>query len=104
MRSRLAFLSSCLFALGLTACSTAREDTQSSSGNTFCFGCHSETSDLGKKILWAQAGYEHSVHKNGQVERIYVEVTPPPGGCAPFPTGVCFVPTGTEFDGSNAFY
>jgi hypothetical protein len=107
VRSHLSFLSSCLFVLGLAACGTAQTSSQDTAGNTFCFGCHSETSDLGKKILWAQAGYGHSVHLNGQIDRIYVSVPLPAGvagSCAPFPDTACYVPTGTEFDGSNAFY
>ncbi len=107
MKSRLSFLSSCLIILGLTACGTARDE--SAAGNTFCFGCHSETTELGQKILWAEAGYDHSVHKNGQVGRIFTEVsspvTPPPAGwCTPWPDNACFVAVGTEFEGSNAFY
>ncbi len=102
MKSFLSFLSSCLLVLGLSACGTARDSTDG--GSTFCFGCHSETSELGKKISWAEAGYDHSVHKNGQIGRIYAEIPTPPGGCAPWPAADCFVAIGTEFEGSNAFY
>ncbi len=105
MKSVLSFLSSCLLVLGLTACGTARDE--SAAGNTFCFGCHSETTELGQKILWAEAGYDHSVHKNGQVGRIFTEVTnttAPAGWCTPWPDNACFVAVGTEFEGSNAFY
>jgi hypothetical protein len=87
--------------VGLTACGTARDDDES--GSAFCFGCHSETSELGKKIEWAQAGYDYSVHKNGQVERDYTQITTA-GDCTPFPSDACFVAIGTEFAGSNAFY
>ena len=102
MKSFLSFLSSCLLVLGLTACGTARDDADG--GSTFCFGCHSETSELGKKISWAEAGYDNSVHKNGQIGRLYAEIPTPTGGCAPWPDAACFVAIGTEFEGSNAFY
>ncbi len=103
MKSCLSFLSSCLLILGLAGCGTARDSAQE--GSTFCFGCHSETSELGKKIKWAEAGYDLSVHKNGQVGRIYTPVTMATGACAPWPDAPgCFVAVGTEFEGSNAFY
>jgi len=83
MRSALTFgscLLACLVALGSTACSTARDRAQT--GTTYCLNCHSETSALGIKIKWAEAGYEESVHAKGQVERIYTQTLQ--GGCPPF--------------------
>jgi len=102
MKSCLPFLSSCLLILGLAGCGTARDSAEE--GSTFCFGCHSETSELGKKISWAEAGYDLSVHKNGQIGRIYEQITTTPGACAPFTDAACFIAVGTEFEGSNAFY
>ncbi len=107
MKSFLSFLSSCLLVLGLTACGTARDEDQA--GNTFCFGCHSETSELGKKISWAEAGWDNSVHAKGQIGRVFTKITsatqpPPAGWCTPWPDAACFVPVAQEFEGSNAFY
>ncbi len=102
MKSTLSFLSSCLVVLGLVACGTARDEA--AGGNTFCFGCHSETTELGKKIDWAQAGHDNSVHKNGQIGRIYTQITTAPGTCTPFTDAACFVAVGQEFEGSNSFY
>jgi hypothetical protein len=84
MKSFSSITSCCLVAAMLGACSSANTTSsqQSQSGTTFCFNCHSETSDLGKKILWAQAGYATSVHSQGQVARIYSQVVA--GGCPPF--------------------
>ena len=82
MRSALSFASGCVIVLLSTACSSVNESAQDP-GNTFCFGCHSETSALGKKILWAQAGWETSVHAEGQVARIY-DLLPAEGVCPSF--------------------
>jgi hypothetical protein len=79
MRSVSSF-ASCLLVLALAACGRARET--SSSGSATCFGCHSETTQLGIKIKWAEAGYDNSVHAHGQVERIYTQSLN--GGCPPF--------------------
>ncbi|HEX7488247.1 MAG TPA: hypothetical protein VF341_05035, partial [Anaeromyxobacteraceae bacterium] len=81
MRSALSFVSGCLAVLGLSACGSAREQAQT--GTNFCFNCHSETSALGIKISWAQAGYANSVHFGGQVERDYAQVAGM-GVCPPF--------------------
>ena len=81
MRSALSFVSGCLVVLGLSACGSAREQAQT--GTNFCFNCHSETSALGIKIKWAEAGYDNSVHFRGQVERDYAQVAAV-GGCPPF--------------------
>ncbi|MDH5716568.1 MAG: hypothetical protein OEZ22_02895 [Spirochaetia bacterium] len=40
---------------------------------TSCHGCHSEDSEIGMKILAAQAGYDNSGHKNGP--RGWIELT-----------------------------
>jgi hypothetical protein len=69
-----------LVALGATACSKARD---TGTGTAFCFNCHSETTALGKKIKWAEAGYATSVHSEGQVERVYTQLSPQ-GGCPAF--------------------
>lgn len=82
---------------------------------TFCFDCHSESTPLGVKIESAQAGYDKSGHKQGQVGRLYVQLAAT-GGCPSFvaatasdctgvggtfttigagPTGVCSVPRST---------
>ncbi len=81
MKSVLAFASCSLIALGLTACGSARDT--GAAGTAFCFNCHSETSALGIKIKWAEAGYANSVHYGGQVERDYAQVAAT-GGCPPF--------------------
>ena len=62
MRSPRSFLSCGLvvLVLVLSACSSAQSTAQT--GTTFCFNCHSETSPLGLKILWAESGYALSVH------------------------------------------
>src|SRR5881392_3829456 len=80
MKSLSCLAGCCLMALALTACSTAQETAQG--GTTFCFNCHSETSPLGIKIKWAEAGYANSVHYGGQVERDYTQTLF--GGCPPF--------------------
>ena len=83
MKSFPRIASCCLVAVALSACSTARDSNPTAqAGTTFCFNCHSETSALGLKILWAQAGYATSVHSQGQVERDYSQVLA--GGCPPF--------------------
>lgn len=76
------FLASCLVVLTVSACSSSNT-SQTSEGSSFCFGCHSETTALGQKILWAQTGYEESVHAKGQVARIYTQLAAS-GGCPPF--------------------
>ncbi len=81
MRSALSFASCGLVVLGLSACGSARDSAQT--GTNFCFNCHSETSALGIKIKWAEAGYANSVHFGGQVERDYIQVNAI-GGCPPF--------------------
>lgn len=81
MKSVLSFVSCCLVVLGLSACGKARDSSQG--GTAFCFNCHSETSALGIKIKWAEAGYDFSVHKGGQVERVYLQI-PATGACPPF--------------------
>ncbi len=82
MKKASSFLALCLVVVGLGACSSAR-DTTSAQGSQFCFECHSETSTLGQKVLWAQAGYDLSVHKNGQVGRLYSQLNAT-GACPPF--------------------
>jgi hypothetical protein len=113
----------CLVAAAL-ACSNARNDDQTTAqaqaGNTYCFSCHSETTDLGKKVLWAQQGYQQSVHALGQVERVYTQFnsTGTAGTCSTATlttqiacqsagatwTGPTWILTGIENTGSNAAY
>jgi len=81
MRSALSFMSGCLVVLGLSACGSAQDPAQT--GTNFCFNCHSETSAIGIKIKWAEAGYDNSVHFRGQVERDYAQLNAI-GGCPPF--------------------
>lgn len=84
MKSFPRIASCCLVAVALSACSTARDSNPTAqAGTTFCFNCHSETSALGIKISWAEAGYALSVHQGGQVARIYVQVAAS-GACLPF--------------------
>ncbi len=64
-----------LLALLLAACGDSNNDN-AQAGTTFCFNCHSETTALGQKILWAQAGFEESVHAKGQIERLYTQLAP----------------------------
>ena len=59
---------------------------------TSCHGCHSEDSEIGMKILAAQAGYDNSGHKNGP--RGWIELTDVNGN----------VVLETLFHGSNAQY
>ena len=63
MKSLSSFVICCLVVLGLTACSKVREEAQG--GTAWCFTCHSETTALGIKIKWAEAGYEESRHGAG---------------------------------------
>ncbi len=81
MKPASSLVACCLVALGLTACGSARDT--GAAGTAFCFNCHSETSALGIKIKWAEAGYANSVHYGGQVERDY-SLLPAMGGCPPF--------------------
>lgn len=100
MRSVSSFASCCLLVLALAACGKAR-DTDSG-GSAWCFDCHSETTALGSKIKWAQAGYDNSVHWGGQVERLYAQSLN--GACPPFiqaTAGNCTSQGGTHSGGSN---
>lgn len=83
MRSALSF-AWCLVVLGLSACSSSRETAQT--GTNFCFNCHSETSALGIKIKWAEAGYQESRHGVGALNPITAPVPPSATGgiCPPF--------------------
>jgi hypothetical protein len=99
MRSPLSFASCGLVVLALSACSSARDPAQT--GTTFCFNCHSETSALGIKISWAEAGYALSVHQGGQVARIYVQVAAV-GGCPPFVQATAATCTGAGGTHSGA--
>ncbi len=83
MRSALSFVSCCVVVLGLAACGKARDTADATGGSGQCFNCHSETTTLGIKIKWAEAGYANSVHYGGQVERIYTQLAAT-GGCPPF--------------------
>lgn len=83
MKNASSFLTLCLVAFGVAACSSSRDTATTAQGSQFCFECHSETSTLGQKISWAQAGYDLSVHKNGQVGRLYSQLNAT-GGCPPF--------------------
>ncbi len=89
MRSALSFVSGCLAVLGLSACGSAREQAQT--GTNFCFNCHSETSALGIKIKWAEAGYAESRHGVGALNVDTAAVPPPSTGgiCPPFAGGAC---------------
>jgi hypothetical protein len=76
---------SCCLAAGLAACGSSRNDKDGATGQTgsaFCFSCHSESTPLGFAILWAQGGYEQSVHALGQVERVYTQTVQ--GACTGF--------------------
>jgi hypothetical protein len=105
MRSALSFVSGCLAVLGLSACGSAREQAQT--GTNFCFNCHSETSALGIKIKWAEAGYAESRHGVGALN-VDTAPTPPPstgGICPPFvqPTAAtCTGNGGTVGTGATA--
>jgi hypothetical protein len=63
-----------------------------------CKGCHSETTDIGSKILWAKAGWDESVHKNGYLKELN----------SLLPTNTITSNTwtviGYEWEGSDAFY
>jgi decaheme cytochrome c component MtrC/MtrF-like protein len=119
MKAAFSSISCCLVVLALAACGSQRENATAQQGNTFCFNCHSETTALGKKILWAQAGFEESVHAKGQVERIYTALPGTGTGCTGGTGGATqnacetgggtwagtrYILTGTEKTGSNAFY
>ena len=101
MRSPRSFLSCGLvvLVLVLSACSSAQSTAQT--GTTFCFNCHSETSPLGLKILWAESGYALSVHQGGQVARIYVQVAAA-GGCPSFVQATAATCTGAGGTHSGA--
>ena len=62
-----------------------------------CSGCHSETSSTGKKIQWAQEGWEESVHKNGYKAPMYAK-TGTAGNASDWTV------VGYEWHGSDAFY
>lgn len=71
----------------LTGCG---DDSSSTSDVASCMNCHSGSSEIGLKILSAQAGYDNSVHKNGFL--------------APILDDTSGVVIGYEWHGSDAFY
>jgi hypothetical protein len=73
-----------------------------------CFNCHSDSSELGQKILSAQAGYEHSVHANGPLAPIFTGLYTVTDGTVTtaYNTTTAYMQkaVGYESHGSNAFY
>ena len=82
MKKSLVVILLAVIAAGSNACRNERSkpfeqaaiEVSTANPTEFCMGCHSATSALGNKILWAQAGWQDSVHAKGQVEEVWIPV------------------------------
>ncbi len=80
-------------AISQLGCEKTTTKTEAFDAENGCFTCHTGTSEVGKKVLWAKAGWEESVHAQGFVKDItYVD--------ANGDTQVI----GQEFEGTDSFY